>query len=476
MFNTRNTSLTALAERLSAEDIFTISGTWTSSTSTVGNLEVTTYSRVIHGRQVTLQSLFNPVTNEESAQLQPVSAGAPLLPIHKAAFITQFIFDNDEAKAYAWVKSIASPTYTWLSDLGNLARRHHGDQYPEVEDGGVVSEMVGEEYLRSKAREQARQLIAEDSYRDEGETPEPLVVSDWMNEPDVEAEYRIDQLWIRRGTNFVVAQNKAGKTTLILNVARALLDGSNFLGRFETLQLTRKLGIVNFELTDAQLKRWVKRLGITKLEDFLVWNLKGKPNPFRTKTSREHFARQLLDNDIEVLIVDPFSSAFPGDDANQNELVKAFLKNMDEVVLKGGVEEFMMVVHAGHDGKRARGASTLADHPDATWVISKQETGNQRTFRAEGRDVSIEEEGLTLEEDGLSLTLNGLASREMAGIFLRMKVKTFIGDNPGCKAGQLELSIGGNKAALTAARNYLVSSGEVTETLMKNAKVYYLNS
>lgn len=475
MFNSRNTSLTILAERLSAEDIFAISGTWSSSTSNVGNLEVTTYTRVIHGKQVSFQTLFNPATNEESPQLQPVSTGAPLLPIHKEAFITQFIFDNDEAKAYAWAKSVASPTYTWLSDLGNLARRHHGDQSPEVEDGGVVSEMVGDEYLRSKARELAKMLIAEDSYRDEGETPEPVIVSDWMNEPEVEAEYRIDRLWIRRGTNFVVAQNKAGKTTLILNVARSLLDGSNFLGRFATLQLTRKLGIVNFELTDAQFKRWVKRLGITNLENFRVWNLKGKPNPFRTKTSREHFARQLLEHDIEVLIVDPFSSAFPGEDANQNELVKGFLKNLDEVVLKGGVEEFMMVVHAGHDGKRARGASTLADHPDATWVISKPETGAQRTFRAEGRDVSLEEEGLTLEDDGVSLTLNGLASREMAGIFLRMKVKTFIGDNPGCKAGELELAIGGNKAALTAARNYLVNSGEVAESLVKNAKVYKVN-
>lgn len=224
MFNSRNASLKSLAEQLSAEDIFTMACKWQSSTSTVNGLEVTEYTRIIKGRQVSFQSLFNPATSEESPQLQPVSAGAPILPIHKADFITQFIFDNDEAKAYAWVKSVTSPKHTWLSDFGFLARTYEGDPIPDVEDDGVVSEMVGEEYLRTKAREQAKQLIAEDSYRDEGETPAPENVRDWMSEPDVDAEYRIDQVWIKRGTVFLVAQNKAGKTTLMLNVARSLLD------------------------------------------------------------------------------------------------------------------------------------------------------------------------------------------------------------------------------------------------------------
>lgn len=473
MYRSTQKTLIQLAEQLSAEDIFTFAGNWSSSTSMVNGLEVTSYRRMINGKEVVFQTLYDPKSKSESSTFQPVSPGSPIGLVHKADFITEFIFDNDLAKAYAWVLQVIEPTNSWLTDLGSQAKNIEGDMEPEVEaDEGLLAGLAAEEYLKLKARETAVQRLAEDAYRSEGQTPEPVNVNEWLQEPDVEQEFRIDGLWIKRGTSFVVAQNKAGKTTLVLNAARCLLDGGKFLGRFETIPVNRQLGLVNFELTDAQFKRWVRKLGIQNLQNFRVWNLKGKPNPLRSKASREHFIQQLRGNDIEVLIVDPFSSAFPGDDANKNELVKKFLKELDEIVDRGGVEEFMMVVHAGHDGTRARGASTLADHPDASWFIKKSDSGPQRTFAAVGRDVLVDEEGLTIGEDGVTLKLNGLDPREQNGSHLKTKLITYIASHPDCSAGETDLKVGGSKTALATARKELVESGEITETIVKNAKRY----
>jgi hypothetical protein len=86
----------------------------------------------------------------------------------------------------------------------------------------------------------------------------------------------------------------------------------------------------------------------------------------------------------------------------------------------------------------------------------------------------VDEEGLTLGEDGVTLTLNGLDSREIAGSFLKMKIKNYIEANPGCSAGEIDLKVGGSKTALATARKELVDSGEIIETLLKNSKRYHV--
>jgi hypothetical protein len=470
----QNQNLYDLSEHVSAEDIFVIAGNWSSRETTVEGTQITTYGRVLGSHSHFFESIRNIETGVESPLLLPAAPGSPLEPIHKSTFIRDFIFGGDEMQALAWVKTIISPSYSWLKDLGFTAKTFDGESLPEFEEDGLLSELAADEFLRLKAREMAKVKLAEEAYREEGETPSPIMLRDWLEEPDTEEQYRIDQLWTKNGTTFVVAPNKSGKTTMMLNVARVLADGGLFLGRYETRPVSRNLGIVNFELTDNQFKRWVRKLGITNLEGVKVWNLKGQPNPFRSNTSRKHFAAQLKAEDIEILIVDPFSSAYTGEDANQNEVVKQFLKSIDEMIFKGGVEEFMMVVHAGHDGKRARGASTLADHPDATWFIGKPEYGTQRTFRAEGRDVYVEEEGIKLEDDGITLTLTGVPAAELAALLVRMKIKTFVSESPNCKAGEIEAHVGGNKTTAIAARNALVAAGVLVETVKGNSKTYAL--
>src|SRR5665647_3597322 len=67
---------------------------------------------------------------------------------------------------------------------------------------------------------------------------------------------RVDGLIPWDSSALVVAQRKTGKTTLELNLARCLLTGEDFLGRFAVRPIDGIVAILNFEVSAAMLGRW----------------------------------------------------------------------------------------------------------------------------------------------------------------------------------------------------------------------------
>jgi hypothetical protein len=462
------------AARIAADDIFLIAGDWSRIETQIDEHIITHYSKTIRNDEYVVQSIYSKSTGEESPFVQFVKGGPNAEPIHKYDAIRDLLFNGDNLKAQQWIANNASKKQPWLVDLGWAIQALEGTTTPAFDEENFVIELAANQKLQMQAIDMARQAMAEEAYLLEGETPEPLAAEDWMKQPDEDAIYRIKDLWVKGGNTFVVAPNKAGKTTLVLNVLKSLADGVKFLGRFETLAVRRKVGILNFELDERQYKRWVRKLGIANLECVRVWNLKGQPNSLRTATSRKHFIEQLKNNDIEVLIIDPFSSAFTGQSSNDNDEVKKFLLMLDEIMKSANVEEYLLVVHASHDGSRARGASALADHPDASWFIGKIDTGGvrQRSFRAEGRDVFFEEEELVMDSDGITLNVTGLSKTASTLEIFKVHVLEFIKANPHCTASAIEAGVKGNKARVAAARAALVAEGIVIEIILGSAKKF----
>ena len=460
------------ASRISADDIFIFAGEWQRVESNVGGKTVVQYSKTICGEEFVAQALLDKLTGEEVPYIQFVKGGPNALPIHKADLIRDLLFEGDHIVALNWIANNAPKEQSWIVELGSMIQAIEGVCSPDIDEENRIRELAAAEKLRIQAFDRAKQSIAEEAYRAEGLTPQPIVLHKWLEEPDETYAYRVDQLWVKGGNNFVVAPNNAGKSTLVLNLVKNLVDGGMFLGKFETLQVKRNVGIINFELSPAQFKRWLRKMGIEHTENVKIWNLRGCPNPLRSPASRAHFIEQLIDEGIEVLIIDPFSSAFTGKNAKENEEVKEFLLMLDAVAAKGQVEEYLLVVHAGHDGTRARGASTLADHPDATWFIGKGESGRLRTFRAEGRDVNYPEESLSRGADGISLTLTGLSKADSVLESMKTHILDFVSKHPDCNASQIEAAITGANSLITAARAALVAEGLLTEAVSGASKRY----
>jgi hypothetical protein len=382
------------------------------------------------------------------------------------------MFSGDLAMAEAYVDEKNKDNQSWLSQLGDKARGLVGGDFDAVDIR--FKNKVTDQKQRMLALELARREIAEEKYSLQESAPEPKNLSSWLLENEEPQTYRIAELWPSEGTVFLVAAYKAGKTTVIMNVIRCLIDGGLFLGRFQTQPVEKNVGLLNFEVNAGQAKTWLKRLELKSPEKLLTWNPKGYAGPMSSEIARDKFTESLIRNDIEVLIIDPFSGIFRSGDANSNSDVKAFLLDLDEIVHKSGISEVLMAVHAGKDPNVPRGATTLGDHPDALWNLVKGEFGKGRYFKAEGRDVLFPEEGLVLKEDKVTLELNGLSKAETSSENFEARVTAFVEKNPDCPAGAITAGITGKEAKVTAARDSLVARGVLLEIRDGSSKKYRL--
>ncbi len=230
-----------------------------------------------------------------------------------------------------------------------------------------------------------------------------------------EPPHRVDGLIPSDAGTLIVAQRKTGKTTLELNLARSLIGGEDFLGRFPVRRVTGRIGLLNYEVSAGQLGRWAHEAGVQTDRLYLV-NLRGRRNPLGNAEDREHLAEQLRQHEVESLIVDPFGRAFVGKSQNDSGEVGAWLANLDRWARGDcGVADVILTAHAGWEGERTRGASALEDWADSIITLVRDKDDEQiRYLRAEGRDVLVEEDRLDFDATNRTMALAGAGSRKAA--------------------------------------------------------------
>lgn len=333
---------------------------------------------------------------------------------------------------------------------------------------GAESRFVNDELQRRYARD-----LAESEYNEFrlGAKPKPDValLSDLLQRPAPEAA-RIEGLFPWDASVTVVAQNKVGKTTFVLNLARSLITGEPFLGKFPVQPIAEDavVCILNYEVSDHQIALWCSEVGIPA-DRLLVANLRGKANPLTSDSTAELFAEQLREHKVETLIVDPFGRAVGGADQNSAREVQPWLNRLDAFAREMvGARDLVLVVHTGWNGERSRGSSTLEDWPDAKWFLTKDAAG-LRYFRAEGRDVDVPEDQLAFDPETRLLTLTDYGSRSavsrsesVAG--LTSLVLQYLKANPGASGKAIETQVQGHASDIREALKLLVFTEEVTKS------------
>jgi len=274
--------------------------------------------------------------------------------------------------------------------------------------GGAVAreDEVLREVQRLKVRAEAQRRIAAQL-----SPPEPYdagLLRDLSEDP---VRALIDEVLHREGRMTVVAPRKSGKTTLVLNLVRCLTTGEPFLGRYRIAEPVHRVGFLNFEMSKRQILRWAREHGIPE-DKFFIVNLRGRPNPFANPEARRALADLLRENHVEVLVVDTFARAFPGENPNDTGEVARWLSDLDRFAGEAGVTEIILTVHSGWVGERSRGSSALEDWPDTiAQIVRDPSNENVRFFKATGRDVEIEEDRLVFDPTTRRLTLAGAGSR-----------------------------------------------------------------
>jgi hypothetical protein len=277
-------------------------------------------------------------------------------------------------------------------------------------DDPVLEARLAEELdLERMRREVRRRVDAEE--RPGGDQPfDAGTLAEVLARPP-EPPYRVEALIPSQAGTLVVAQRKTGKTTWALNLARSLILGAPFLGRFETRPLTGRAAFLNFEVSAAQVARWAHEHDVPDDRLYLV-NLRGRRNPLGDEQDRARLAEQLRAQEVETLIVDPFGRAYTGASQNDAGEVGAWLTQLDAFARgEVGAVDLVLTAHAGWEGTRSRGSSALEDWADT--IVTLTADAERRTYmRATGRDVDVEEDRLAFDPDTRTLRLTGYGSAQ----------------------------------------------------------------
>lgn len=286
---------------------------------------------------------------------------------------------------------------------------------------------------------------------------------------------RVEELIPYNAGTLVVAQRKTGKTTFQLNLARTLIEGSEFLGKFPVRPIDGNVAILNFEVSAHQLADWATEHQIPSDRLYLV-NLRGRRNPFTNDDDRARLISDLRGHDIESLIVDPFGRAYTGKSQNDPGEVGAWLADLDRFAREDGAGalDVILAAHAGWDGERTRGSTALEDWADSIiTLVRDKDDDQQRYLRAEGRDVLIDEDQLLFDDRTRTLTLAGAGSRRNNARVRKLEaqipvVLDLLREHPSMTGNQLDIALAktdlphskgdGTKAAQLAERRGLLGS------------------
>ncbi|MFZ9922862.1 MAG: AAA family ATPase, partial [Candidatus Nanopelagicaceae bacterium] len=242
---------------------------------------------------------------------------------------------------------------------------------------------------------------------------EPIFVRSLKEElqlPEIEAQWVIRDIFPQGANISITAQYKAGKTTLINDLARSLSDGTKFLDYFQEPVHSRRIVIFNYEVSANQYRRWMKDVDVKHSDDITLVHLRGERLPMISEKVQRLMISILKDLDCQTWILDPFARAFVGSgDENSNSDVSLFLDTLDYIKKQANIDNLVLPMHTGraqeHGIERARGATRLDDWADVRWLLSKTEEG--RFFAADGRDVFLEQQALAFDEASRRLKLGG---------------------------------------------------------------------
>jgi hypothetical protein len=349
------------------------------------------------------------------------------------------------------------------STLQQLERLDQQVDYAGLKDQIFQAE-IEKEFHTLTVRDAARRRFT--AAQDTSPEPRPPVRLDkLLLQPDEDPEYRIDGLHPTGGRVVILAPRKAGKSTLIGNVARCLVDDYPVLGRFAVEPVERLL-IIDNELDVRTSKRWLRDQGILNDHRVDVLHLRGRTGTFNILDPqiRAQWARRC--EGVDLAFFDCLRPVLDALGLSEDKDAGRFLVAFDALLAEAGIGEAIIVHHMGHNGERARGDSRIQDWPDAIWKIvaeDPEDHNSPRFFSAYGRDVNVPEFQLDYDAATRHLSYGG-GSRKDGKIDGTLEaVVDFIQKSPGTSKTGIKAVLPGDDKVTSRAIDKAVQLGLLEE-------------
>lgn len=370
--------------------------------------------------------------------------------------------------------SAATPENAWQTDP--YADVPHPADSPEAEERDLHEIQVAGELSKMLVREEARiRFNARKSADTIQQIPQPVSLTEFLATPDEPLDYRIEGLFPVGGRIMLSAQYKAGKTTTVGNLVRSLVDGDDFLGRFQAHPVQR-VTLIDNESDNRRLRSWFRDFAVQNTHAVAVQCLRGAVGTFNILDAdvRTRWAEILRGTDF--LILDVLRPVLDALGLDENHDAGRFLVAFDALLKEAGIAEAAVIHHMGHSGERSRGDSRLQDWPDAIWKIVRQQSDDPtspRFFSAFGRDVNVSEGSLTFDEQTRHLTYMSGDTRKNAAasaavLSARPDVIRFLTISPGSSRNTIVDALtkdpGHPQKVTREAIKACIDAGEVTFT------------
>lgn len=351
---------------------------------------------ILHGRRVTI------VADKDEAGRKFAATIAGLLAAHADVRIATAKTGKDAADHVAANLPLDALEYD------------DPDAAAKAAEEALVQHMARGELLKLKARKAARDAF-DAELRPVAEPFDLDTLTGVLSRPEPPPA-RVERLMPWESSTLITAQRKTGKTTLTLNLTRALITGEPFLGELDVRRCEGPVAFLNYEVSAHQIARWADDVRVPGDRLILV-NLRGRRNPLTFPEDREALAGILHSRGVETVIVDPFGRAFSGKSQNDASEVAPWLVALDRFKTECGALDLILTAHAGWNGERTRGSSALEDWADSIWTLTRDDGDDgagERYLRAIGRDVDLEEDRLHFDTPTRTLTLSGSGNRKAA--------------------------------------------------------------
>lgn len=345
---------------------------------------------------------------------------------------------------------------------------------PEEADKLIREGLIQEEVDRREIRDEATRIVRERLHP--FNPPQATTFSALAKKPLPEIQWTVDGLMGYGHNVLLTGAMKTGKTTLILNLIKSLVDGRPFLDRFPTT-LDGNVCYMNYELYPQDIQREIQKMRFRRGSRVITIGMREQSgnNPFLSERSRAWFVGFLREHEVQVLVIDTFRAAYHGVSHNDNAEVAMFTRMLDDFKGEANCPGLVLTNHMGrkdheHGQEHGAGATELDNWTDMRWIYTREGEGRAapRYLRVEGRGGYLDESQLTWDDDSRRLMLlradiGRTRTKAKAGT-IEEEILAFVADNEEVTANGVTEGIARRKADVLRVLKELTDSGQLVRT------------
>lgn len=377
----------------------------------------------------------------------------------------------------------------------------HEDDDPETEagDDATPGALHTENARLADLRERRNYVVLSDD--EETELAE-LSVPAWARDVRSFAErleegvspvcYRVSEIALCDGNTLLHAPYKTGKSTLMGNLTRSLVDGSDFLDAFPVEPVRGTVCYLNRELLREQYDEWLLAQGIKNTHKVIPLYLRGMGAHPQDDDDASWLVDTFLKYDVEAVIDDTLTtSLLPGLDPNRGSVASDFTHRWDEIKAAAGIRDLFLPSHTGHVstkfgrgglplGLHTRGHSAFTDWCDTIWSYVSDRKG-VRHLAVTGRiREDLPPTPLSFDPDTMRLSVAGPGNPEATGDptseeSIEDEIVTYLEANPYASKRALRDNVKGSSYDVDMALKKLQVEDRVGVRMgARNAREHYL--